>query len=156
MTVTVVGVNSPPAADSGQITVPVGSSGGKLGLDAPVDPEGDPLSIRVSKLPKVGTLRLANGKPVQVGQFLSAGQLETLVYDAPATYRGKKPVFFRYLVSDGQYSTEATVEIRLVRSVRCQTADFGKGKGLKSMPASLAQESSQNGQKGKGAGKLRK
>ena len=113
-------------------------------------------TTQTTQLPKVGTLRLANGKPVQVGQFLSAGQLETLVYDAPATYRGTKPVFFRYLVSDGQYSTEATVEIRLVRSVRCQTADFGKGKGLKSMPASLAQESSQNGQKGKGAGKLRK
>ncbi len=52
------------------------------------------LTIRVTSLPRVGTLRLPNGTPIEVGQFLSASQLERLVYDAPAEYRSRKPVFF--------------------------------------------------------------
>jgi len=150
VSVTVSAANTPPVADSGAITVPVGSNGGKLGLEAPADPEGDVLTIQVSKLPKVGVLRLANGKPVVVGQFLSASQLEKLVYDAPAQYRGKKPVFFRYLVSDGQYSTEAIVKIRIVKSgvIRCKLGDFSQ-----SVPATLKNQGMKEGQKGSGSGK---
>ncbi|MBL9156643.1 MAG: tandem-95 repeat protein [Verrucomicrobiales bacterium] len=148
VTVTVLAANTPPAADSGSLTVPIGSSGGKLGLEAPADPEGDVLTIQVSSLPKVGVLRLANGKPVQVGQFLSASQLEKLVYDAPASYKGKKPVFFRYLVSDGQFSTEAVVKIRIVKSkliIRCKPGVTN------SMPPSLADQPQKNAQKTPGA-----
>jgi VCBS repeat-containing protein len=150
VSVTVFASNTPPVADSGAITVPVGSNGGKLGLEAPADPEDDVLTIQVSKLPKVGVLRLANGKPVVVGQFLSASQLEKLVYDAPAQYRGKKPVFFRYLVSDGQYSTEAIVKIRIVKSgvIRCQPGNFSQ-----SVSGSLKNQGMKEGQKDSGSGK---
>jgi VCBS repeat-containing protein len=61
VTVTVLGVNEPPVPVSGKIEVSIGSRGGKLGLSAPVDPDGDPLTITVSQLPKKGILRLANG-----------------------------------------------------------------------------------------------
>ncbi len=38
VTVTVMGVNAPPQPDSGELTVSVGSTGGRLGLKAPTDP----------------------------------------------------------------------------------------------------------------------
>jgi len=128
VTVTVVGVNDPPVADSGRIKVTVGSRGGRLGLQAPSDPDNDPLTIRVTRIPRVGTLRLG-GKPVEVGQVLTSAQLQRLVYDAPADHKGRKRVVFRYSVSDGQYTTQARVDIRLVQAKatagggRC--ADFG-------------------------------
>ena len=131
VTVTVIGVNEPPVPVSGKITVNLGSSGGKLGLTAPTDPDGDPLTITVSKLPKKGTLRLANGKPVKVGQVLTAKQLERLVFDAPAKYKGRKPVKFLYSVSDGQYVTTAQVDISIVQgtsTVSCYGVTYSDGK----------------------------
>lgn len=109
------------------MTVSVGSKGGKLGLDAPTDPDGNALTIEVTSLPRVGTLRFPNGTPLKVGQFLSASQLERLVYDAPSEYRSKKPVYFRYQVSDGQYVRNATVAIHIKRTApaNCFTALFG-------------------------------
>jgi len=127
VTVTVLGVNEPPVPDSGEIQVNLGSRGGKLGLAAPVDPDGDPLTITVSQLPKKGVLRLANGKPVKLGQVLTAKQLESLVFDAPARYTGKKPVRFLYTVSDGQYVSTASVDITIVQGKNC----------LVSVPSSL-------------------
>jgi hypothetical protein len=127
VTVTVTGVNAPPIPNSGAITVNVGSQGGGLGLTAPTDPDGDPLTITVKKLPRVGVLRLANGTAVKVGQVLTSKQLENLVFDAPASYKGKKPVKFIYTVSDGQYVTTAKVDISIVQGVACYP----------SMPASM-------------------
>ncbi len=134
VTVTVVGVNSPPKADSGFMRVSAGSNNGKLGLKAPSDPDGNRLTIRVTSLPRVGTLHHPNGKPVLVGQVLSSAQLERLVYDAPAHYSGKKPVYFRYLVNDGQFSTRARVAIHISRPASpCGNIAFcnliGKQKG---------------------------
>jgi VCBS repeat-containing protein len=133
VTVTVIGVNAPPVPVSGKITVNLGSQGGKLGLTAPTDPDGDPLTITVSKLPKKGVLRLANGKPVKVGQVLTERQLERLVFDAPAKYKGNKPVRFLYSVSDGQYVTSAGMDITIVRgagsgAVTCYGVTYQNGK----------------------------
>jgi hypothetical protein len=119
VTVTVIGENAPPVPDSGKITVSVNSRGGKLGLTAPTDPDGDSLTITVTKLPKKGTLRLPNGKPVKVGQILTANQLERLVFDAPAKFKGKKPVRFVYSVSDGQYTSLAKVDIEITQALNC-------------------------------------
>jgi len=119
VTVTVSGENAPPNPNSGAITVNVGSRGGNLGLTAPTDPDGDPLTITVKKLPRVGTLRLSNGTPVTVGQVLTARQLEKLVFDAPADYKGNRPVKFLYTVSDGQYVATAKVDISIVKGRSC-------------------------------------
>ncbi|MCB1204977.1 MAG: putative Ig domain-containing protein, partial [Verrucomicrobiae bacterium] len=140
VTLTVTSTNLPPEADSGKITVSVGSRGGRLGLEAPSDPDGDPLTIQVSRLPKVGTLRLPNGKPVVLGQFLTSRQLERLVYDAPANYRSRKPVIFRYLVSDGREIAEAKVRIKIVKT--CQVSWGAKGNGgMMSLPQSFKKHS---------------
>jgi VCBS repeat-containing protein len=131
VTVTVIGVNEPPVPDSGKIKVNLGSQGGKLGLTAPTDPDGDPLTITVTKLPKKGVLRFPNGELVKVGQVLTAKQLERLVFDAPAKYNSKKPVKFRYSVSDGQYVTTAKVDITIVQStakVTCYGFTYHDGK----------------------------
>jgi large repetitive protein len=119
VTVTVSGENAPPVPNSGAITVNVGSRGGNLGLTAPSDPDGDPLTITVKKLPRAGILRLSNGTPITVGQVLTARQLENLVFDAPADYRGTRPVKFLYNVSDGQYVATAKVDISIVKGRSC-------------------------------------
>lgn len=123
MTVRVHAFNAPPVPQSGAIKVQTGTRGETIRLKAPVDPDGDRLTIKVTKLPRTGVLRLANGKAVSKGQVLSASQLEKLVFDAPDSYKGKKPVMFRYQVSDGQVTTHAKVKIKIVRgvmTVKCQ------------------------------------
>ena len=123
VTVRVLAVNAPPVPQSGAIRVTTGARGETIRLKAPVDPDGDRLTIKVTKLPRTGVLRLANGKAVSKGQVLSASQLEKLVFDAPDSHKGKKPVIFRYQVSDGQVTTHAKVKIKIVRgvmTVKCQ------------------------------------
>jgi large repetitive protein len=124
VTVTVRAANEPPVPDSGAISVSVGTSGGNLGLEAPRDPDGDPLTITVTKLPRVGVLRLPNGRAIELGEVLTARQLEKLVYDAPATYSGTKPVRFRYSVSDGEYAVNAKVDIAIVQSTAITCYDY--------------------------------
>jgi len=86
-----------------------GSNGGFFRIDADGNVTFDPNGA-FSDL-----LRLAYGKVVSNGQVLSASQLENLVFDAPDTFKGKKPVTFRYKVSDGQFTTTAKVKIKIVR-----------------------------------------
>ncbi len=64
---------------------------------------------------------------MKLGQVLTAKQLESLVFDAPARYTGKKPVRFLYTVSDGQYVSTASVDITIVQGKNC----------LVSVPSSL-------------------
>jgi VCBS repeat-containing protein len=124
VTVTVRAANEPPVPDSGAISVTVGTSGGRLGLEAPTDPDGDRLTITVTKLPRVGVLRFPNGKAIKLGQVLTSRQLERLVFDAPTTYKGTKPVKFRYSVSDGEYVTNAKVDIKIVKSALNTCYDY--------------------------------
>ncbi|MBL8446829.1 MAG: retention module-containing protein [Zoogloeaceae bacterium] len=99
------GSNQAPNADSSAINVVEGSANTPLGLLAPTDPDGDPLTITVTGLPVLGVVTLADGTPVTMGMALTAAQLEGLQYDAPANYNGTDPVgSFSYQVSDGQFT----------------------------------------------------
>ncbi|NES90020.1 DUF4347 domain-containing protein, partial [Okeania sp. SIO2B9] len=80
--------NQPPVANNSTITVDEGSTDTGLGLAAPTDPDGDPLTITVTGLPTLGTVTLADGTAVTNNQVLTPAQLTTLQYDAPADYNG--------------------------------------------------------------------
>ncbi|SDF29238.1 CshA-type fibril repeat-containing protein, partial [Ulvibacter litoralis] len=110
--VTVNPVNDPPVASSSEITVDEESVDNPLGLTAPTDLENDILTITVSGLPALGTVTLANGTPVNVGDILSASDLEGLVYDAPADYDGTTdPGDFTYSVTDGTNTVTGATNI---------------------------------------------
>ena len=48
-----------------------------------MDAEGDPLTIRISALPSIGTVATAEGVKVSVGSLLTAAQLANLTYTPP-------------------------------------------------------------------------
>ena len=100
-------VTAPPPvvqADSG-ISTAFGSSVA-LGITAPTDAAGNPMTITVDTLPQAGTVHLANGTAVTVGEMLTAAQLTGLTFQAPATggQIGAPTLFgdFSYTVSDGK------------------------------------------------------
>ncbi|NEP88907.1 MAG: hypothetical protein F6K18_19855, partial [Okeania sp. SIO2C2] len=107
-------INDPPVANSSAITVDEGSTDTGLGLAAPTDLDGDPLTITVTGLPTLGTVTLADGTPVTNGQVLTEAQLTTLQYDAPADYNGTDdPGDFTYDVSDGTETVAGSTDITI-------------------------------------------
>jgi len=100
-------VTAPPPvvqADIG-ISTAFGSSVA-LGITAPTDAAGNPMTITVDTLPQAGTVHLANGTAVTVGEVLTAAQLTGLIFQAPATGGkiGAPTLFgdFSYTVSDSK------------------------------------------------------
>ncbi|MFH0262996.1 VCBS domain-containing protein [Vibrio barjaei] len=76
---------------------------GELNLDFPIDPNGDVLTLTVTELPKLGTLTLADGTPVTLGQQLTQAEFEGLQFDAPMEYTaGEDAGQFTYTVDDGR------------------------------------------------------
>ncbi|MGX9521253.1 VCBS domain-containing protein [Vibrio mediterranei] len=79
------------------------SQDGELNLDFPIDPNGDVLTLTVTELPKLGTLTLADGTPVTLGQQLTQAEFESLQFDAPMEYTvGEDAGQFTYTVDDGR------------------------------------------------------
>ncbi|NOI26897.1 VCBS domain-containing protein [Vibrio mediterranei] len=79
------------------------SQDGELNLDFPIDPNGDVLTLTVTELPKLGTLTLADGTPVTLGQQLTQAEFEGLQFDAPMEYTvGEDAGQFTYTVDDGR------------------------------------------------------
>ncbi|HEY1026992.1 MAG TPA: retention module-containing protein, partial [Pseudomonas sp.] len=112
VTVGVKPVNDAPVVDSTSLTVAEDSVGTALGLKAPTDVDGNPLTITVSGLPSVGLVTLANGTPVANGQTLTSAQLEGLKYNAPADYNNGDPVgSFTYSVNDGSVTVNGSVSL---------------------------------------------
>ncbi|MEZ5925844.1 MAG: Ig-like domain-containing protein [Hyphomicrobiaceae bacterium] len=101
VTITVMAVNSPPVADDAAITVDEESADTPLGLTAPTDNDGDPLTITVTGLPSIGTVTLADGTPVTNGMVLTSAQLTGLQFDAPAELASTTVTSFTYTVDDG-------------------------------------------------------
>jgi VCBS repeat-containing protein len=100
--ITVTGTNDAPVASSSTITVNEESVDTPLGLGVPTDVDSAALTIRVTGLPNVGKVTLADGTPVTSGMTLTASQLASLQYDAPADYAAGTPAgSFTYSVSDG-------------------------------------------------------
>ncbi|APG59408.1 HYR domain-containing protein [Christiangramia salexigens] len=112
ITITINGVNDAPIADSSAITVDEESTDNPLGLTAPTDADGDALTIKVTGLPALGTVYLADGTAVAIDQTLSATELENLVYDAPADYKpGDDAGDFTYSVADAIESVFGATDI---------------------------------------------
>ncbi|ABG52461.1 peptidase S8 and S53, subtilisin, kexin, sedolisin [Trichodesmium erythraeum IMS101] len=94
--------NNPPVADKNKITVYENSTDTPLGITAPTDPDGDPLTIRVIGLPRLGTVTKADGTEVKRRDKLTSEELVGLEYDAPNNYNGKGNAGgFFYFVNDG-------------------------------------------------------
>ncbi len=112
VTVTVTGVSDLPVVDSGALTVAEDAQDSELGLTAPTDPGGDALTITVVSLPDptMGTVTLADGMAVAVGQVLTAADLEGLQYDTVLDASGPAGRFV-YWVSDGAVTVTGTVDI---------------------------------------------
>ena len=110
-TISVTPVNDAPVASSSTITVAEESANTPLGLTAPTDVDGNPLTITVTGLPTVGTITLANGTPVTNGQVLTAAQLAGLQFDAPADLLASTSTSFTYSVSDGTVTVNAGTTI---------------------------------------------
>jgi gliding motility-associated-like protein len=112
VTIMINPVNDAPIVDSSEIIVAEASAGNLLGLTAPTDVDGDILTITVTGLPALGTVTLANGVPVTVGQILTSAQLEGLLYDAPLDYNSVlDPGDFTYGVNDGTVIVSGSVNI---------------------------------------------
>ena len=82
----------------------------ELRIDAPFDPDGDPLAITVDLLPTNGTVTLANGAAVQSGDALTVTQLTELKFAAKAVTATESSIL-TYQVSDGQSAVTGTVNL---------------------------------------------
>ncbi len=112
VTVGVKPVNDAPVVDSTSLTVAEESVGTNLGLQAPTDVDGNPLTITVTGLPTLGNVTLADGTAVSNGQTLTSAQLEGLKYSAPADYTAGQTVGnFTYSVNDGTTSVNGQVSL---------------------------------------------
>ncbi len=112
VTVGVRPVNDAPVVDSTSLTVDEKSTGTPLGLQAPTDVDGDPLTITVTGLPTLGSITLANGNSVSNGQVLTRTELQGLKYNAPGNYKAGDAVGnFTYSVNDGTTSVTGSVTL---------------------------------------------
>ncbi|MGE8501468.1 MAG: retention module-containing protein [Pseudomonas sp.] len=112
VTVGVKPVNDAPIVDNQSLTVDEKSVGTPLGLQAPTDIDGNPLTITVTGLPTLGSVTLANGSTVSNGQTLTSAQLQGLKYNAPADYKAGDSVGnFTYSVNDGSVSVNGSVTL---------------------------------------------
>lgn len=90
------------------VEVEAGSRAADLNMTALVDPDSDPLSYEVTSLPTDGTVKLANGSALSVGQVLTEAQFLGLVYNSPETAQNEG---LQFNVSDGTNDTTLTVTI---------------------------------------------
>ncbi|WCD78132.1 retention module-containing protein [Pseudomonas sp. TUM22785] len=112
VTVGVKPVNDAPVVDSTSLTVAEESVGTNLGLKAPTDVDGNPLTIKVAGLPTLGSVTLADGTALTNGQTLTSAQLQGLKYNAPADYSAGQAVgSFTYSVNDGTATVSGQVAL---------------------------------------------
>ncbi len=109
-TVTITGVNDAPVVDSQTVTVTEDSQDNALGLLAPSDVDGDPLTITVVTMPTLGNVTLVNGLGLEVGQQISVAELLGLQYDTALNATGPAGQFV-YSVFDGAATVQGTVDL---------------------------------------------
>ncbi|GGA48356.1 hypothetical protein CYANOKiyG1_67410 [Okeania sp. KiyG1] len=113
-TINIIATNSAPVVNSNAITVDEASQNTGLGLTAPTDADGDPLTITVTGLPTLGQVTKADGTVVNNGDTLTSEELQGLLYDAPADYDGTKdPGDFTYNVGDGTTNVSGSTDITI-------------------------------------------
>jgi len=97
-------VTPPPTVEANKAISALQGAKAALAITQPTDAAGYPLSITVTRLPWQGSVQLASGQAVTVGQTLTSAQLAGLVYSAPAAGIGDSGIF-SYAVSDGHGGT---------------------------------------------------
>jgi VCBS repeat-containing protein len=107
--------NNDPVANDSSITVNEGSVDTPLGLTSPTDDDGDNLTIKITEIPKLGTVTKADETPISVGDILTKTELTGLIYDAPTDSDGTtNPGNFVYEVTDGNGGKDTgTVDITI-------------------------------------------
>ena len=105
--ITVTQSNRPPVV-AGERTLRVAIP--QLGLEAPTDPDGDPLTITVASLPSMGKVR-KGAQPLRMGEKLAAADLAALTYDPEQSVPGNAGSF-SVLVDDG-HGGKATAMVRI-------------------------------------------
>ena len=114
--------NRPPVvAAAAPVETVFGVDATPLGLQPPTDPDGDPMSVTVTKLPRRGRIVLA-GRALDAGATLLSEEIASLAYIAEldqgdSTDRNYRvdlfETAFEYLVEDGRGgSVPATVRLR--------------------------------------------
>jgi len=93
-------VAAPPTVEANKAVTVMTGQAGALSIAQPTDAAGLALAITVTALPWAGSVTLANGQALKVGQVLTAAQLSGLLYNAPANTVGSTGSF-SYSVSDG-------------------------------------------------------
>ena len=103
-------VNDAPVADADKtVTVTEDSGNSALGMSAPTDVDGDPLTITVTSVPNasIGTVYLSDGTTaVTNGMTLTAAELTGLVFRPVADANGAAGSF-SYTVNDGNGGTDS-------------------------------------------------
>ena len=110
VTLAVTPVNDAPIADADKtVTVAEDSGASALGIAAPTDIDGDPLTITVTGIPNaaVGTVYLSDGTtPVTNGMTLTAAELTGLLFRPVADANGAAGSF-SYTVNDGNGGSDS-------------------------------------------------
>jgi Bacterial Ig domain/von Willebrand factor type D domain/RTX calcium-binding nonapeptide repeat (4 copies) len=107
VTINITPVNDAPVVDPNKtLTIIEDSAPASLGIKAPTDVDGDPLTLKVTAVPDgaKGVIRLSDGTVVANGSVLTLEQLQSLVF-APASNANGAAGTFSYTVSDGQGGT---------------------------------------------------
>lgn len=97
-------VNTAPVANTNKtLTLLQDATPTSLGITAPTDVDGDPLTLVVNSIPDAakGEIRLSDGTVVKAGASLTLAQLTTLVF-VPTSKANGAAGDFSYTVSDGQ------------------------------------------------------
>lgn len=71
-----------------------------LGIPAPSDPDGDSMVVQIVQLPRGGNV-LVSGRPVLIGEYLTAEQLRSTTFDPDGSLKGEVGTF-QFLVDDRQ------------------------------------------------------
>ncbi|EIF42641.1 VCBS, partial [gamma proteobacterium BDW918] len=111
--IAVTPVNDGPDVFDDAVFFVDGSEDNELNIQAPTDPDTDDslLQITVTGLPgALGTVTLADGTPVAIGDTLTAAQLSSLQFDAGPT---DGQATFTYDVFDGELTTSAVTTIQV-------------------------------------------
>ena len=105
--ITVTQSNRPPVV-AGERTLRVAVS--QLGLEAPNDPDGDPLTMTVAALPATGKVR-KGAQPLRMGEKLTAADFAALTYDPEQSAPGNAGSF-AVLIDDG-HGGKATASVKI-------------------------------------------
>ena len=107
-TIAITPSNDAPVVEA-NFTLPVdeASIATPLGINLPIDPDGDPLTIIVTAMPLGGTLSKVDGSAVAIGSSLTAAELAGLIYTAPAELATSTNYTFSYTVTDSIAATIA-------------------------------------------------